>query len=67
MLLVRRGLADPTDRAYYVCFCRAETALTDLVRAGVERTGVHRSVGVEIPRHRFDSFTVEKMHGPLSA
>jgi SRSO17 transposase len=36
-LLVRRSLTDPTDRAYYVCFCPADTPLAELVRVAGTR------------------------------
>jgi SRSO17 transposase len=36
-LLVRRSLTDPTDRAYYVCFCPAGPALAELVRVAGTR------------------------------
>ena len=39
-LLVRRSLTDPTDRAYYVCFCPAGTALAELVRVAGTRWAV---------------------------
>jgi SRSO17 transposase len=39
-LLVRRSLADPTDLAYYVCFCPAGTALADLVRVAGTRWAI---------------------------
>jgi SRSO17 transposase len=39
-LLVRRSLADPTDRAYYVCFCPAGTPLAELVRIAGTRWAI---------------------------
>ena len=39
-LLVRRSLADPTDRAYYVCFAPAGTPLAELVRVAGTRWAV---------------------------
>jgi SRSO17 transposase len=39
-LLVRRSLADPTDLAYYVCFCPAGTVLVDLVRVAGTRWAI---------------------------
>jgi SRSO17 transposase len=36
-LLVRRSRTDPTDRAYYVCFCPADTPLAELVRVAGTR------------------------------
>ena len=42
-LLVRRSLADPTDRAYYVCFGPAETPLTELVRVAGTRWAIEES------------------------
>src|SRR5215212_9515281 len=42
-LLVRRSLADPTDLAYYVCFCPAETSLAELVRVAGTRWAIEKS------------------------
>src|SRR5437868_3351031 len=42
-LLVRRSLADPTDRAYYVCFCPAGTPLAALVRVAGTRWAIEES------------------------
>jgi SRSO17 transposase len=42
-LLVRRSLADPTDLAYYVCFCPAETPLAELVRVAGTRWAIEES------------------------
>lgn len=42
-LLVRRSLADPTDLAYYVCFCPAGTALAELVRVAGTRWAIEES------------------------
>ena len=42
-LLVRRSLADPTDRAYYVCFCPAGTPLAQLVRVASTRWAIEES------------------------
>src|SRR3954454_24574578 len=39
-LLVRRSLADPTDRAYYVCFCPAGTPFAELVRVAGTRWAI---------------------------
>src|SRR3954468_6916422 len=39
-LLVRRSLADPTDRAYYACFCPAGTPLAALVRVAGTRWAI---------------------------
>src|SRR4051794_5839457 len=39
-LLVRRSLTDPTDRAYYGCFCPAGTSLTALVRVAGTRWAI---------------------------
>jgi len=39
-LLVRRSLADPTDRAYYGCFCPAGTSLAALVRVAGTRWAI---------------------------
>src|SRR3954453_106121 len=39
-LLVRRSLADPTDRAYYGCFCPAGTPLAELVRVAGTRWAI---------------------------
>ncbi len=42
-LLVRRSLAEPTDLAYYVCFCPAGTALAELVRVAGTRWAIEES------------------------
>jgi SRSO17 transposase len=42
-LLVRRSLADPTDRAYYVCFGPAGTPLAELVRVAGTRWAIEES------------------------
>jgi len=39
-LLVRRSQADPTDLAYYVCFCPAATPLAELVRVAGTRWAI---------------------------
>ena len=39
-LLARRSLTDPTDRAYYVCFCPAGTPLAELVRVAGTRWAI---------------------------
>jgi SRSO17 transposase len=39
-LLVRRSLTDPTDLAYYVCFCPADTPLGELVRVAGTRWAI---------------------------
>jgi SRSO17 transposase len=36
-LLARRSLADPTDIAYYICFCPAGTSLEELARVAGSR------------------------------
>jgi SRSO17 transposase len=42
-LLVRRSIADPTELAYYVCFCPAETPLAELVRVAGTRWAIEES------------------------
>lgn len=42
-LLVRRSLTDPTDLAYYVCFCRAATSLAELVQVAGTRWAIEES------------------------
>jgi SRSO17 transposase len=42
-LLVRRSIADPTERAYYVCFCPAGTPLPELVRVAGTRWAIEES------------------------
>jgi len=42
-LLVRRSVADPTDLAYYVCFCPAGTPLGELVRVAGTRWAIEES------------------------
>ena len=42
-LLVRRSLTDPTDRAYYVCFCPTGTSLAALVRVAGTRWAIEES------------------------
>ncbi len=39
-LLVRRSLADPSDRAYYVCYCPVGTPLAELVRVAGTRWAI---------------------------
>ena len=39
-LLVRRSLSDPTDLAYYVCFCPADTPLEQLVEVAGTRWAI---------------------------
>jgi SRSO17 transposase len=42
-LLVRRSLADPTELAYYVCFCPAGTPLGELARVAGTRWAIEES------------------------
>ncbi len=42
-LLVRRSVADPTELAYYVCFCPAATLLAELVRGAGSRWAIEES------------------------
>ena len=42
-LLVRRSLTDPTDLAYYVCFCPTGTSLAALVRVAGTRWAIEES------------------------
>jgi SRSO17 transposase len=42
-LLVRRSIADPTELAYYVCFCPAGTPLGELVRVAGTRWAIEES------------------------
>jgi SRSO17 transposase len=42
-LLVRRSLADPSERAYYVCFCPADTPLAEVVRVAGRRWAIEES------------------------
>ncbi len=42
-LLVRRSLADPTDLAYYVCFCSMGTTLVTLVQVAGSRWAIEES------------------------
>jgi SRSO17 transposase len=42
-LLVRRSVADPTELAYYVCFCPAGTPLGELVRVAGTRWAIEES------------------------
>ncbi len=44
-LLARRGLVDPTDLAYYVCFGPLETSLAEVVRVAGTRWVIE--VGIE--------------------
>jgi SRSO17 transposase len=39
-LLIRRSLADPSEIAYYVCFCPADTPLAELVRVAGTRWAI---------------------------
>ena len=42
-LLVRRSIADPTELAYYVCFCPAGTPLSELGRVAGTRWAIEES------------------------
>jgi SRSO17 transposase len=42
-LLVRRSVADPTELAYYVCFCPVGTSLAELVRVAGTRWAIEES------------------------
>ena len=62
-LLVRRSLADPTDRAYYVCFGPAETPLTELVRVAGARWAIEESFETAKGEVGLDQYEVRRWPG----
>ena len=62
-LLVRRSVADPTDLAYYVCFCPAETPLTELVRVAGTRWAIEESFESAKGEVGLDHYEVRRWSG----
>ena len=62
-LLVRRALADPTDLAYYVCFCPAGTPLAELVRAAGTRWAIEESFETAKGEVGLDHYEVRRWPG----
>jgi SRSO17 transposase len=62
-LLVRRSLTDPTDRAYYVCFCPAETSLEQLVRVAGTRWAIEESFESAKGEVGLDQYEVRRWPG----
>jgi SRSO17 transposase len=62
-LLVRRSLTDPTDLAYYVCFCPAETPLAALVRAAGTRWAIEESFESAKSEVGLDHYEVRRWPG----
>ncbi len=62
-LLVRRSLADPTDLAYYVCFCPAETPLAELVRVAGTRWAIEESFEKAKGEVGLDQYEVRRWPG----
>src|SRR4051812_19135846 len=62
-LLVRRSLADPTDRAYYVCFGPAATPLTELVRVAGARWAIEESFETAKGEVGLDQYEVRRWPG----
>src|SRR3954447_8013773 len=62
-LLVRRSLADPTDRAYYVCFGPAETPLEQLVQVAGTRWAIEESFETAKGEVGLDQYEVRRWPG----
>jgi SRSO17 transposase len=62
-LLVRRSLSDPTDRAYYVCFCPAGTPLAKLVRVAGTRWAIEESFETAKGEVGLDHYEVRRWPG----
>jgi SRSO17 transposase len=62
-LLVRRSLADPTDLAYYVCFCPAGTSLGRLVRVAGTRWAIEESFESAKGEVGLDQYEVRRWPG----
>ena len=62
-LLVRRSLADPTDLAYYVCFCSAGTPLAMLVHVSGRRWAIEESFESAKGEVGLDQYEVRRWPG----
>jgi SRSO17 transposase len=62
-LLVRRSVADPTDLAYYVCFCPADTSLAELVRVAGTRWAIEESFESAKGEVGLDHYEVRRWSG----
>ena len=62
-LLVRRSVADPTERAYYVCFCPAGTPLAELVRVAGSRWAIEESFETAKGEVGLDHYEVRRWPG----
>jgi len=62
-LLARRGLADPTDLAYYVCFAPAATSLVELVRVAGTRWRIEDGFAAAKGEVGLDHYEVRRWAG----
>jgi SRSO17 transposase len=62
-LLVRRSVADPTELAYYVCFCPAGTPLAELVRVAGSRWAIEESFETAKGEVGLDHYEVRRWPG----
>jgi SRSO17 transposase len=62
-LLVRRSLADPADRAHYVCYGPAASTLADLVRVAGARWAVEEAIEAAKGEVGLDEYEVRKWDG----
>jgi SRSO17 transposase len=62
-LLVRRSLADPTELAYYACFCPAGTPLGELVRVAGTRWAIEESFETAKGEVGLDHYEVRRWPG----
>jgi SRSO17 transposase len=62
-LLVRRSISDPTEVAYYVCFCPAGTPLAELVRVAGSRWAIEESFETAKGEVGLDHYEVRRWPG----
>ncbi len=62
-LLVRRSITDPTDLAYYVCFCPAGAPLAELVRVAGTRWAIEESFETAKGEVGLDHYEVRRWPG----
>lgn len=62
-LLARRNLADPADRAYYLCFSPRGTTLTDLVRVAGARWAIEETFQTAKGEVGLDHYQVRRYDG----
>jgi SRSO17 transposase len=62
-LLVRRSLVDPTELAYYVCFCPAATPLAELVRVAGTRWAIEECFESAKGQVGLDQYEVRRWTG----